>query len=82
MGCGSSITANPDATKIIPIHPNMVRDSPVIEGQVGFNKFPNPRSKENLIIDPEAISTIQRMPESMTLNAVQNIPGSLAFSPP
>jgi hypothetical protein len=81
MGCGTSITANPDATRIIPIHPNVVRESPVIEGQVRFNKFPNPRSNENLIIDPEAISTIQKMPESMNLNALQNIPGSLAFSP-
>jgi hypothetical protein len=81
MGCGTSITAYPDATRIIPIHPNVVRESPVIEGQVRFKKFPNPRSNENLIIDPEAISTIQKMPESMNLNALQNIPGSLAFSP-
>jgi hypothetical protein len=32
MGCGSSSTAYPDATRIMPIHSNVVRESPVIEG--------------------------------------------------
>jgi hypothetical protein len=32
MGCGSSSTVDPDATKIMPINPNVVRVSRVIEG--------------------------------------------------